>query len=146
MGGWFKKPSIGEAAEGIGELTDKLYGYFKGKLTPQEQAEFDLTLAKLQQELMVKQAEINKAEAQNPSVFVSGWRPAIGWLCALAIGYNFIVYPMLTWLCFAFRPEMVDKIPPPFTKGLFELVLAMLGVAGYRTFEKLKGIDTKKVG
>ena len=145
--GWFsKKPTVGEAAEGIGKLTDKIYSYIKGDLPPEKKAEVELMLAKLDQQLMMGQIEINKAEAQSPHWTVSAWRPFIGWTCGLAIFYNFIVYPLLTWFTFMLAPEKVKLIPPPFNDGLFELVLAMLGVAGYRTFEKLKGIDTKKIG
>ena len=145
--GWFsKKPTVGEAAEDIGKLTDKIYSYIKGDLPPEKKAEVELMLAKLDQQLMMGQIEINKAEAQSPHWFVASWRPSIGWICALAIAYNFLLYPTLTWLTFVFAPDKVKLIPPPFNDGLFELVLAMLGVAGYRTFEKLKGIDTKKIG
>lgn len=145
--GWFsKKPTVGEAAEGLSTLGKTIYSLVKGKLPPDEDAKLQLELAKLDQQLMMGQIEINKAEAQSPHWFVASWRPAIGWICALAIAYNFLLYPTLTWVTFVFAPEKVKLIPPPFNDGLFELVLAMLGVAGYRTFEKLKGIDTKKIG
>jgi len=145
--GWFrKKPTVGEAAEGISTLSKTIYSLVKGELPPDEEAKLQFELAKLDQQLMMGQIEINKAEAHHPSIFISGWRPSIGWLCAIAIGYNFILYPTLTWITFIVAPEKVNLIPPPFTDGLFELVLAMLGVGAYRTFEKLKGIDTKKIG
>ena len=145
--GWFrKKPTVGEAAEGISTLSKTIYSLVKGELPPDEEAKLQLELQRLDQQLMLAQARINEAEANNPHFFVSAWRPFIGWSCGLAIFYNFIIYPMLTWVTFTLAPDKVKLIPPPFTDGLFELVLAMLGVAGYRTFEKLKGIDTKKIG
>ena len=48
-------------------------------------------------ELIKYQAEINKIEAQHRSVFVSGWRPFTGWVCAFALAYNFVIRDLLIW-------------------------------------------------
>jgi len=88
-----------------------------------------------------QQTEINKIEAQHASIFVSGWRPYIGWVCGMAIAWAFLVAPMLSWLL----PVMgvVAAVPPLQTEFLLELVFAMLGLGGLRTFEKLKGVASK---
>jgi hypothetical protein len=88
-----------------------------------------------------QQTEINKIEAGHQSIFVSGWRPYIGWVCGMAIAWAFLVAPMLAWLL----PVMgvVAVVPPLQTEFLLELVFAMLGLGGLRTFEKLKGVAAK---
>jgi hypothetical protein len=88
-----------------------------------------------------QQTEINKIEAGHQSIFVSGWRPYIGWVCGMAIAWAFLVAPMLSWLL----PVMgvAAAVPPLQTEFLLELVFAMLGLGGLRTFEKLKGVAAK---
>lgn len=88
-----------------------------------------------------QQAEINKIEAQHASIFVSGWRPYIGWVCGMAIAWAFLVAPMLSWLLPL--TGVVAAVPPLQTEFLLELVFAMLGLGGLRTFEKLKGVAAR---
>lgn len=89
----------------------------------------------------LQQTEINKVEAGHQSIFVSGWRPYIGWVCGMAIAWAFLLAPMLSWLL----PTLgvVAAVPPLQTEFLLELVFAMLGLGGLRTFEKLKGVAAK---
>jgi len=88
--------------------------------------------------LAMEQIKVNLEEAKNPSVFVSGWRPAIGWTCAIGLMWNFLGHPMATWFAELFRPEFVP--PALLSDNLLELTLAMLGLAGLRSWEKWKGI------
>ena len=88
-----------------------------------------------------QQAEINKAEAGHSSIFVAGWRPYIGWVCGMAIAWAFLVAPMLSWLLPVLG--VVAAVPPLQTEFLLELVFAMLGLGGLRTFEKLKGVASR---
>lgn len=82
----------------------------------------------------------NQAEAQHRSVWVAGWRPAIGWSCSLGIAWLFIGHPVATWVAMMMGSE--DMVMPTIpTDILLELTFAMLGMAGLRTFEKLKGIS-----
>jgi hypothetical protein len=84
-----------------------------------------------------QQAEINANEASNPNVFVSGWRPAIGWVCASALFFQYVGRPLLAWggivSGHAFPPL------PGIDDNLWQLMLGMLGLGGLRTFEKVKG-------
>lgn len=83
------------------------------------------------QRLIELQAEINKVEAQNRSMFVSGWRPFIGWICGFAFGFHYIVMPLLL--------AYTDIKPVEFdTNSLFTVLMGMLGLGGLRTYEKLK--------
>jgi hypothetical protein len=88
-----------------------------------------------------QQAEINKIEASHASIFVSGWRPYIGWVCGMAIAWAFLLAPMLSWLLPL--TGVVAVVPPLQTEFLLELVFAMLGLGGLRTFEKLKGVASR---
>lgn len=119
----------------IGSLIDKAIP--DADAANKAKAELAMMQAKGELDLMIGQIEINKAEAQHSSVFVSGWRPAVGWICAAALGYEFIAMPLFAWASLNFGWQS----PPHLVMdGLMELVLAMLGVAGLRTFEKYKGV------
>lgn len=83
------------------------------------------------------QIETNKTEAQHRSVWVAGWRPAIGWSCAAGFFYTFIGYPILTWLGSMFG---LMELPQINTDILLEMTFAMLGMAGLRTYEKMRGV------
>ena len=77
------------------------------------------------------QAQINMEEAKHPSVFVSGWRPAVGWICAASLGYHFIVASILDiWL----------DVPSLETGPLMTILGGMLGLGGLRSLEKFKGV------
>jgi hypothetical protein len=124
-----------DAILGIGgKLIDKLIP------DPAAQDAARLELLKLQQSgelaAMTAQTEINKAEASNPSVFVSGWRPAIGWVCALAMGYQYLARPLMV----AFMPVLSF---PGLDDNLWQLMMGMLGLGGLRTFEKTQGVAAK---
>jgi hypothetical protein len=82
------------------------------------------------------QAEINKVEAASNSLFVAGWRPALGWVCALGFTYNFVIYPMAEWYAAVYFTHI--NIPPQLDGMLWELTAGMLGLAAIRTWEKLK--------
>lgn len=83
------------------------------------------------------QIELNKIEAAHRSIFVAGWRPFIGWVCGVALAWNFMGYDLLTWFTLLFYPQFV---PPELsgTEQLITIVLALLGLGGLRTFEKMK--------
>jgi hypothetical protein len=83
-------------------------------------------------ELIKVQNEVNKIEAQHRSIFVAGWRPFIGWVCGVALLYNFILRDIIAWLS-------PDIMPPALQMDhLITILLGMLGLGGLRTYEKLK--------
>jgi hypothetical protein len=97
----------------------------------------ELELLKADTLLAQGQLETNKEEARSTSLFVSGWRPFIGWVCGAALAYQYVVRPLLPWFAAAFG----YPLPPlPGLEGtLMELVLAMLGLGGLRSIERIKG-------
>lgn len=104
----------------------------KGKLT--------LALAQLNAELETakSQAAVNQAEAGSGSVWIGGWRPAVGWVCAAALGYQYLAYPLLLWAV-AFYPTLTAP-KPVVSEVLMELLFGMLGMAGLHSWEKGKGV------
>lgn len=104
--------------------------------------------ARAQQEMLTTlinaqnaQTEVNKVEAQHSNLFVAGWRPFIGWVCGSALAYQFILRPLLPW----FSVMVGHPVPemPSLDDSLMELVMAMLGLGGLRTFEKVRGVARK---
>ncbi len=87
------------------------------------------------QELMKGQLEVNKVEAAHKSLFVAGWRPAIGWICALALLYSTLVRPILAiWL----------TVPAVDTGLLQTILMGMLGLGAMRSYEKTKGVQRER--
>lgn len=86
----------------------------------------------------VAQDQTNTAEAANTNLFVAGWRPFIGWVCALALGYQYLVVPLMIWLCIARGLPSVK--PPVLDDSLWQLMFGMLGMGTLRTYEKVKRI------
>ena len=109
---------------------------------PTELAKIDLALQQLEQASRDGQIAINKTEAAHKSIFVAGWRPFIGWVCGVAIAYAFIGQPIIEWAVNIYGLEI--ETPKIDSGSLFQLVLAMLGMAGLRTFEKQKGVSREK--
>jgi len=87
------------------------------------------------------QTELNKAEAESGSLFVGGWRPAIGWVCAAAVAYTYLLVPVGMWIAFVMGKPIAK--PPALDNNLWELMFALLGLGGLRTFEKLRGVAAK---
>jgi len=112
---------------------------------PAQAANAKLELLKLQQSgdlaQMTAQTDINKVEASNTSIFVSGWRPAIGWVCALALAYQYLIRPLAS----TFVGIAGITIPPlpGLDDNLWQLMMGMLGMGGLRTFEKVQGVASK---
>lgn len=101
--------------------------------TEQEKAQLAAAVSLVQGQL-----EINKAEAANPSRFVSGWRPFIGWVCGAACAWNWIGLAVAKFVC-----ELTGHplhLSPADLAEMWPLLMGMLGLGGLRTFEKTKGV------
>jgi hypothetical protein len=135
--------SGGDTVKAVGESLDNLFTSDEERMEKKNEQlkssrEYDYLENQLITDQNKAQAEVNKVEAANTNLFVAGWRPAIGWVGAIALFYQFIVYPLLCWL-------PLDKAPPApldYTM-LYTLITGMLGIAGLRSYDKAKGTDTK---
>lgn len=127
-------------APAVTPIIDKLVGLIPDKNAREKaREELELELARAINQQALGQLEVNRTEAAHRSVFVAGWRPFIGWTCGIAILWAFVGQPVAAWYIAAFEPETIKTLPQVNTDHLFELVLAMLGMGGLRTYEKIKG-------
>tara|TARA_B100000927_G_scaffold8161_1_gene6650 strand:- start:2214 stop:2594 length:381 start_codon:yes stop_codon:yes gene_type:complete len=84
-------------------------------------------------EIIELQTKINEIEAGHRTVFVAGWRPFIGWVCGVALAYNFVIRDLFIWIT-----KTADAPPALQMEHLMTVLLGMLGLGGLRTFEKIK--------
>lgn len=111
-----------------------------GKAIPDKNKRMELEASIKSQmiDLQKAQTEINLEQAKHPSIFVSGSRPAILWICALGLAWQFFLAPLMNWAVVISG----STIQPPVinTEGLMTLTLSLLGLGGLRTAEKWKGV------
>ena len=94
------------------------------------------------QELAKAQLEVNKAEAAHKSLFVAGWRPAVGWVCVAGMAGNFIVIPLANF-ALALTGTAIT-IPLVALSEMMPVLMGMLGLGAMRTAEKVKGVQREK--
>lgn len=117
-----------QGAKGIAEIVDKFVE------TPEEKKAAEIVLMKLQQKPDEVQAEINKIEAGHRSLFVAGWRPAVGWVCTIALTWGWILAPILQFV-------YPDRTMPAVEVGqAISLIMALLGMGALRSYEKRSGL------
>jgi hypothetical protein len=113
---------------------------------PTERAKAQLELLKLEQSgdlaVMTAQTDINKVEAGNAHLFVSGWRPFVGWCCGIALLYASLIEPFSRFIA-----QVVFKYNGEFpyidTDLTLQILLGLLGLAGMRSWEKKEGVASK---
>lgn len=101
----------------------------------------DLAQLTAETSLMIEQIKVNQEEAKHASVFVSGWRPGVGWVCVAACGWNWIGLP-ITKLALEISGHPINLSPADLTEML-PVLMGMLGLGGLRTIEKLNGRASK---
>ncbi len=129
-------PVITALLPALGTLIDRLIP--DRAAAERAKAEMEQQLVTAANAAAMAQVEVNKVEAAHSNVFVAGWRPSIGWVCAAGLAWAFVLAPIASWalVVLGIRAEL----PAIQFDHLFELVLAMLGIGGLRTFEKLRGV------
>ena len=111
---------------------------------PAKKAEAELELLKMTQagdlQVILAQLQINAKEAENPSVFVSGGRPFIMWICGIGFMYATLLQPLFTWL----SSIKGWPVPPQIDTDVLMYALGgLLGLGGFRSVEKIKGVASK---
>ena len=94
------------------------------------------------QELAKAQIEVNKTEAAHRSLFVSGWRPAVGWTCCLGLASNYLLIPMANF-ALALANSTIE-VPVLDLSTMMPVLMGMLGLGALRTTEKVKGVNRNK--
>lgn len=125
--GWFSGITK-EPVEAVGNILDDLF------TSDEERLDKEVIKQRLAMKPSMAQAKINEVSAGHRSVFVAGARPALLWVCALGYAFAFLANPVIQWYTGTPGPEL-----PMDSMG--ELTMGMLGLAGLRTFEKVKGIS-----
>ena len=124
---------VASPVEAVGSALDKLF------TSDAERMQAEAVMEKLRQQPHILQAEISKIEAAHGSVFVAGWRPAIGWVCALSLASYFLprhILAAILWTQQSWNAQTLAPYPVQID-GLLELVFALLGLGLLRTTEKM---------
>lgn len=126
---------VGNIANGLFNLIDKLF------TTDEERQNAKLRLLELQKQGQLAQIAVNGVEARHENIFVSGWRPFIGWVCGFAFAYNFILQPLFVfviWTATTFYGVdfPISNLPDLDMASLLAVLGGILGLGSMRTFEK----------
>ena len=122
----------GSGLKEIANLVDDVF------TSDEERIQAKITLEKISANLKIKQMEVNKSEAGHRSLFIAGWRPALGWISALSIGYVYLFQPFIVMYLRITGNDI--ELPNLDLSQLMPLVLGMLGLGGLRSMEKIRGI------
>jgi hypothetical protein len=130
---------IGTIIESVGKVASDLV------TTDKERLELALREKEIDQRTDLAQIDVNRVEAQHTSVFVSGWRPAVGWVGVAALAYQFLIYPLMQWGWVYLQGTgwvPAELKPPPLLDAdqLWVILSGILGIAGMRTYEKRQGV------
>ena len=127
----------------IGPVTGLLDKFIEDK-DKKNQIAYELsTMAeKHAQELVKGQLEVNKTEAAHKSLFVAGWRPAIGWVCVLGMAGNFITIPITNMILELIGSGVTVPLIP--TAEMMPILMGMLGLGAMRTVEKTKNVQRER--
>ena len=124
---------IGEIIGAVGKIADDL------TTSDKERMDAELDAYKAESERMGGQVEINKIEAASGSLFVSGGRPFVVWVCAFALAYVAVIEPIARFVAtvgFAYA----GPFPVIDTDLTMQVLLGLLGLGAYRSVEKIKGV------
>lgn len=137
--------AIGKTVKDLGEGVSSLAIGLRTAITgidPQKEAELKAYIVEAESLANQAQTEINKIEAGHKSIFIAGWRPFIGWVCGIALAFNFLLNPMIIWITQIFKIQI--QSPPVLDMSqLFPLIMALLGLGAMRSYEKNKKVQDK---
>lgn len=123
----------------VGPIFDLLDKIIPDKDAAQKAAQEIAVLAATQAHTeIMAQMEVNKAEAQHHSIFVSGWRPFIGWTLGFAMAFNYMIAPLVNWATALTGHDVT--LPVLEFDIMMPVLLGMLGLATVRTAERIRGV------
>lgn len=129
------------ALDSVGGLAKDIRIAITGK-DPALAAQLEGKLIDLEAQVMNGQQQISLIEAQSSSMFIAGWRPALGWVCVMSLGiyYPFrIISGLGLWTYYCLKTGQLIPMPEIGAADIIGLVLTMLGSSGLRTYEKAQG-------
>ena len=137
---------IGTILSGAGDLVNSIGNQIRGKVPVDlvKLAELEVKMKELQNviptllsEVDKAQAGVNSEEAKSTSIFTSGWRPTVGWICTFALAYHYILMPFIIFIIGLFMTDL-PKAPELDIGELLTLLFGLLGLGTLRTVEKFK--------
>ena len=126
---------IGSVIEGVGKVAEHFV------TTDKERMALELESRKIDQQNDMAQLAVNTEEAKSASLFVSGWRPAIGWTCGFGLLYVSVMLPIAEFVAKMYG--YAGTFPEVDTSITMQVLFGMLGLSGMRTYEKPKGVASK---
>ncbi len=145
--------AIAAVANVGGKLIDRLVPDENARAS--EKAAFQLEVQKEINSALSDQREIDKVEAQSSSMFVAGWRPAVGWVCVCALFCYYVPYMLVVTALWCWQVidllmsgGMISQLPPRPDLGITDLLgllMSLLGIGTMRTVEKVQGVSTSSV-
>lgn len=143
----FDITGLGSVFDFVGKVVDKI---FPDKTKAEE---VKLEMLRLQQagalkeieleyNIMLEQIKVNMEEAKSSRLFVSGWRPFVGWVCGGAFAYNYIMMPFIVWIA-AWASGTAPVMPELDMGELTTLLFGMLGLGAMRSFDKVKKVESR---
>ena len=131
----------------IGALAGPLMGLVDDLFTSDEEREAaKLKLLEMEQRGELAQIAVNMQEAKSEHLFVSGWRPATGWVCVAAFGYTFVLMPFGSFIALVsgMDPALLEALPDLDLGAMMPVLLGMLGLGAMRTYEKKSGTNKNR--
>lgn len=144
VGGGVKDAGEGvkSVLEGVSSFATGLRSAITGEMPPEKRAELEAKAAQIDAVVATAQQKVNEIEANHASLFVAGWRPAVGWICAAAILYHFVAHALITWAMLIWAPDI--EAPPQLSLGeLMPVLIGMLGLVGARSYEKKHEVNDR---
>ncbi len=143
----FDITGLGSVFDFVGKVVDKI---FPDKTKAEE---VKLEMLRLQQagalkeieleyNIMLEQIKVNMEEAKSSRLFVSGWRPFVGWVCGGSFAYNYILMPFIVWIA-AWASGTAPVMPELDMGELTTLLFGMLGLGAMRSFDKVKKVESR---
>jgi len=123
----------------VGQFAKDIRQAITGEISPEKKAEIEQRALEIEFLLTKAQTDINLEEAKNPNLFVSGWRPFVGWICGFSLGWQFIGSPIFEWIVKLTGKNITAPVLD--TGSLITVLFALLGLGGMRTYEKFRGVE-----
>lgn len=136
--------AVAKLASSVATLAGDLF------TTDEERMKLRVAAQRVEADVAKAQMAVNAVEAQHKSLFVAGWRPAVGWIGAASLAYQFLLYPLLVWFWHVMQTTgaiPMDALYPPVLpdETLWVILSGMLGVGGMRSLDKIKGCSTERI-
>lgn len=132
---------VGTLMQGVGQLAKDIRQAWTGELPPEKRAEIEQKLVELENTAMAAQTAVNLEEAKSESLFVSGWRPFVGWVGGVCLAYAAILEPFMSWWARVYG--YVGDFPKIDTTITMQVLVGILGLGAYRTYDKAQSPNPK---